>query len=53
MTLKEKLVKTILPEFLAFIEVEESCDNSQKELDISLNPSIHCDCNEEGVEQWN
>lgn len=52
MTFKEKLVKTILQEFLNFIETEESCENMQKELDNSSNPSIHCERTEKGVEQW-
>ena len=52
MTLKEQLVKTILKELIAFIDNEENCEIVQKELDNSLNPSIHCECTEKGVEQW-
>ena len=45
--LKEQLVKTILKEFIAFIDNEENCEIVQKELDNSLNPSIHCDDEQE------
>lgn len=51
MTLLENLVKTILPEFLTYLDKLEKGKIVEKELDINKNPSIHCDVNElKGVE---
>lgn len=43
MTDLERLIALILPEFLKFMDGEESFEKSQKRLDIPLNPSIACD----------
>ena len=51
MTLLENLVKTILPEFLTYLDKLEKGEIVEKELDINKNPSIHCDVSElKGVE---
>ncbi len=41
MTQIEQLIKTILPDFLAYLEVLEKEKNIEKELDIVEEPSIH------------
>ncbi len=41
MTQIEKLVKTILPELLAYLEMQEKDENIEKGLDIVEEPSIH------------
>ena len=45
MTLAENLVKTILPEFLTYLDKLEKGEIVEKELDINKNPSIHSDVN--------
>ena len=50
MTLLESLVKTILPEFLTYLDKLEKGEIVEKELEINKNPS-NCDVNElKGVE---
>ena len=52
MTLAENLVKTILPEFLTYLDKSEKGEIVEKELDINKNPSIHSDVNKsKGVEK--
>ena len=52
MTLLENLVKTILPEFLTYLDKLEKGEIVEKELDINKNPSIHSDVNKsKGVEK--
>ncbi len=52
MTLKEQLVKTVLQEFLAYIEAEEKGETMQKELDKSSVSSIHCQDTMKGETSW-
>ena len=52
MILVEKLVKTILSEFLDYLDNSEKDEIVEKELDINKNPSIHNDVNKlKGVEK--
>lgn len=41
----EELVKIMLPNFLAYLDMLESGEIAEKELDIKENPSIHCVAN--------
>lgn len=50
MTLKEQLVKTVLKEFVLYLDELKSGNIMQKELDKFQIPSIHGDEDEEGVE---
>ena len=51
LSFEENLVKTILPEFLTYLDKLEKGEIVEKKLDINKNPSIHCDVNElKGVE---
>lgn len=52
MTPAENLVKTILPEFLAYLDKLEKGEIVEKKLDTNKNPSIHNDVNKsKGVEK--
>ena len=54
MTKIEELVKIVLPDFLAYLNILESGEIVEKELDINENPSIHCVVNKsKGVENAN
>lgn len=49
MTLKEQLIKTILPDFLTYLDDLKNGKIVEKELDNTSFPSIHGDEDEEGV----
>ena len=49
MTLKEQLVKTVLKEFVLYLDDLKNGKIVEKELDNTSFPSIHGDEDEEGV----
>lgn len=50
MTLKEQLVKTVLKEFILYLDDLKNGEIVNKPLDNTSFPSIHGDEDEEGVE---